>query len=167
MAIPAAAASNASIWAARIWVPLPMLRVAAAAAGMLPASCGGCGLGSNSSSITSSSSGSGYMGCTCSVGVGGGACPELMCHIALELQRQLSDAAGAVNKQVATSRTTRWLPCFRRISNVLLHLGVGLLPCWHAWDALLALQILCVTLGSRQSAQQHIHAMPQSPCMMC
>uniref|UniRef100_A0A383WIR0 Fatty acyl-CoA reductase n=1 Tax=Tetradesmus obliquus TaxID=3088 RepID=A0A383WIR0_TETOB len=121
MAIPAAAASNASIWAARIWVPLPMLRVAAAAAGMLPASCGGCGLGSNSSSITSSSSGSGNMGCTCSVGVGGGACPELMSHIALELQRQMSDAAGAVNKQF------EWWEAARRAGRCgQLHLCQGL-----------------------------------------
>jgi hypothetical protein len=108
MAVPAAAASNPSVWGVRTWVPLPLLQQAAAAAGMLPASSSGRGASSNglSSSRGYSSSSSSSCDETGDIeggSVAGGACPALMRHFALELQRQLSDPVGHINKQVTAS----------------------------------------------------------------
>jgi hypothetical protein len=63
---------------------------------MLPASSGGRGA---SSSVLSSSN-CGDTGDIESGSVAGGACPALMRHLALELQWQLTDSAGHINKQV-------------------------------------------------------------------
>jgi hypothetical protein len=72
-----------------------LLQRAAAAAGMLPESSGGrsassSDMGSRVDDAADVESGS----------LAGGACPQLMMHLAVELQRQLSDPAGHINKQV-------------------------------------------------------------------
>jgi hypothetical protein len=118
MAVPAAAASNASVWGVRTWVPLSLLQKAAAAAGMLPASSGGCG--ASSSLRSSSRSSCGETGDIESGGVAGGACPALMKHFALELQRQLSDPAGRINKQVTACHQLTMYLVTRRVPSSCL-----------------------------------------------